>query len=282
MPTKSGNGGGLSKILTRDVALIGAGAIAATVIEHLAGNEAGARIAALLVRPDREERAAFLAPDGCRVLTDIAGVVAMRPDLVAECAGHGAVAEYADAVLDAGIDLAVISTGALADAALLEDLRGRARQSGAQLLIPAGAVAGIDALAAARTQGIERVVYTSRKPPAAWKGTPAEAACDLDTLTEPVVHYRGDAGQAARLYPKNANVAATVALAGVGFEDTEVTLIADPAAHANIHEIEAEGAFGRLHITVNGATLPDNQKTSALAAYSMVRCVMNRAESLVI
>ncbi len=268
--------------MTRNVALIGAGAIAATVIEHLAGGGAGARVAVLVVRLGREEKAAAMAPEGCRVLTDIADVVALKPDLVAECAGHGAVAEYAGAVLDGGIDLAVISVGALADAALLEDLCRRAGASGAQLLVPAGAVAGIDALAAARTQGIERVVYTSRKPPAAWKGTPAETACDLDSLTEPVVHYRGDARQAARLYPKNANVAATIALAGVGFEETEVSLVADPAARANIHEIEAGGAFGRLHITVNGATLPDNPKTSALAAYSMVRCVLNRAESLVI
>ena len=259
-----------------------AGAIAATVIEHLIGNDAEARVAALLVRPSCEEKAAFLAPVGCRVLTDIAGVVAMQPDLVAECAGHGAVAEYASAVLDAGIDLAVISTGALADEVLLEDLRSRARQSGAQLLIPAGAVAGVDALAAARTQGIARVVYTSSKPPAAWKGTPAEAACDLDNLTEPFVHFHGDARQAARLYPKNANVAATIALAGAGFEDTEVSLIADPEAGTNIHEIEAQGGFWRLHITVNGATLPENPKTSALAAYSMVRIVFNRGSALVI
>ena len=268
--------------MTRDVALIGAGAITATVVEPLAGGGGGARVALLLVRPGREERAAAVAPKGCRVLTDIAEVVALKPDLVAECAGHGAVAEYAGAVLDGGIDLAVISVGALADAALLYDLRHRSGASAAQLLVPAGAVAGIDALAAARTGGNEPLVYTSRKPPAAWKGTPAETACDLDSLTEAVVHYRGDARQAARLYPKNANVAATIALAGVGFEETEVSLVADPAAGANIHEIEAEGAFGRLHITVNGATLPDNPKTSALAAFSMVRCVLNRAESLVI
>ena len=175
-----------------------------------------------------------------------------------------------DAVLiDAGaIDFAVISVGALADAELLDELCRRARAFGVQLLIPAGAGAGIDALAAARTGGIECVVYTSRKPPAASKGTAAETACDLDSLTEAVVHYQGDARRAARLYPKNANVAASIALAAASFEDREVSLVADPAVRASIHEIEAEGAFGRLHVTVNGATLPDNLKTSPIPASS--------------
>ena len=104
----------------------------------------------------------------------------------------------------------------------------------------------MDAIAAMRMGGLETVRYRSRKPPVAWRGTPAEKVVDLATLAKPAVLYRGNARQAALLYPQNANVAATVALAGLGFERTEVELVADPAAPGNVHEIEATGTAGRF------------------------------------
>ncbi|MEJ0067885.1 MAG: aspartate dehydrogenase [Pseudomonadota bacterium] len=203
--------------------------------------------------------------------------LATRPDLAVECAGHGGVAEHGPALLRRGIDLVVSSVGALADPALHEALRAAAAAGRAKLLLIAGAVGGIDALGAARVGGLDRVCYISRKPPLSWRGTPAEQVADLASLTAPTELYAGPADAAARLYPQNANVAATIALAGLGFARTEVRLIADPVATGNIHQIEAAGAFGSFTVEMRGKPLAANPKTSMLAALSVVRTIRNRA-----
>ena len=169
----------------------------------------------------------------------------------------------------------VAADGARVDQELRLPLFGR----GGELLVER-AVGGIDALAAARQGGLTRVRYTSRKPPKAWKGSPGEKIADLAKLTAETELYRGRADEAARAYPQNANVCATIALAGVGWETTEVTLMADPAAEGNIHQIEAEGSFGRMTVEMRGKPLPDNPKTSSLAALSVLRAIRNRADAV--
>jgi aspartate dehydrogenase len=118
------------------------------------------------------------------------------------------------------------------------------------------------------------VRYTGRKPPLAWAGTPAEEGRDLAALKSQEPVFTGNASQAVRLFPKNANVTAAIALAGVGFERTLVTLIADPAIALNQHEIEAEGSFGRFRIVLENRPLTGNPKTSELAALSVAQAVI--------
>ncbi len=259
--------------------LIGYGGIAREVLE-LVGPDEDARIAGILVRENRlEEVRAAVAGRGVEVgcaLDDFT----FSPDLCAECAGHGAVREWGIEVLGRGIDFLVVSIGVLADGKLHDALAAAARAGGAKMILAAGAVAGTDALAAARAGGLESVVYTSRKPPGAWKGTPAEAVCDLDSLTGEVTLYAGPADEAARRYPQNANVAATVALAGAGLKATEVRLVADPKAKRNTHRVSAKGAFGALEIEVAGRPLPDNPKTSALAAHSVAAAIRRYASAV--
>ena len=211
-----------------DVVLIGRGAIASEVLKHISSGREVA-VTGFIVRPGREVEARAALPATIQVASAIE-YLSTVPGLIAECAGHSAVAEFGEKALRRGIDFLVISIGALADAGLRARLEAAAEAGGAKLILPAGAIAGADALTAARIGGLERVVYTSRKPPASWRGTLAEDARDLNSLTEPTVIFEGAADEAATLYPRNANVAATIALAGAGFDRTDVRLVADPDA----------------------------------------------------
>jgi aspartate dehydrogenase len=262
------------------VGLIGCGGIAQDVLAALRASPAnGVSIIGALARPGRGEaaRAKLCEIDVVEALDDL---LARGPALVAEVAGQSAVAEHGDVVLRSGVDCLVISVGALADPALLARLQSAAQNG--RILLPAGAIGGIDAIAAMRVAGLTSVRYHSRKPPAAWRGSPAEDLVDLDQLTRRTVLYKGTAGEAALLYPQNANVAAAVALAGLGFDATEVELVADPDAPGNIHEIEAEGVAGRFAIQLQGKASRTNPKTSALAALSVARALLNRHATIVI
>ena len=259
------------------LALVGCGAIAQATMLHLQGDPLLLLTQVVVSLAHIEEaRAACarLAPQA-RVLSEIDLHCAERPHLVVECAGHGALAQHVLPALRAGIPTVLASIGALHDGQIELALAMAAAEGGARVHLVSGAVGGIDALAAARLGGLDSVQYIGRKPPAGWRGTPAEKLCDLEHLQEAVVIFHGSAREAARLYPKNANVAATVSLAGMGLDATQATLIADPAALRNIHRVVAVGAFGRLDMTIENEPLAANPRTSALTVYSIVRAIHN-------
>lgn len=266
----------------KHVLIIGAGAIGAYLVRELHRMYPDATLSCI----ERGE----LVDAARKRLREIAGSrvevfdkVSAAPsgvELAVECGGHAAVSQHGEACLDAGYDLLVASVGALADQALHDRLVAAAKRNHRKLLIPAGAVAGMDGLAAARLAGIDRVRYTSRKLPVAWKGTHAEKLLDLEQVTTPTEFLKTDARQAATLFPQNANVAATIALAGVGFEKTEVSLNADPMAQGNTHLLEVEGPCGSMRIELRNKPFPDNPKTSMLAGLSLLRVIRNRSEAV--
>ena len=264
------------------VAMIGCGAIGASVLELLQGDPdvvVDRVITAPEARAKTEATVAKWAP-AARVIESLVGEEA--PDLVVECAGHGAIAQHVVPALERGIPCLVASVGALSAPGLAQMLEQAAQRGGTQVQLLSGAIGGIDALSAARVGGLDAVVYTGRKPPGAWKGTPAESACDLDSLTTAHCIFSGSAEEAARLYPKNANVAATLSLAGLGLKRTQVQLFADPGVTENVHHVEARGAFGSFELTMRGKPLAANPKTSALTVYSVVRALLNRSRALAI
>lgn len=215
------------------------------------------------------------------VLTTV-DACADAPDLVVECAGQAGLAEHGEAVLRRGLTLAVIATGALADEALYARLATAAREGGGRLQVLSGAVAGMDGLAAAREGGLESVTYEACKAPKSWKGSHAESLIDLDGVVEKTAFFEGSAGEAARLFPANANVAATIALAGLGMHATRVQLTVDPHTTRNTHRIHAKGRFGEFSIELNGHPLESNPKTSTLAALSVVRACRQALEPVTI
>lgn len=256
--------------------LIGHGAIAQFLARALDDTDMSVQLAGVLARPGREAaaRAAFRVPP--HVTTEPSDL-ARSCDLVVDCAGHAGLRAHGAAILRQGCPLITLSLGALADAALADGLRGAARQGGTFLRLAPGAIGGLDALSAAAMGRLDGVRYTGRKPPAGWRGSAAEEVLSLDTLDRAQTHFEGSAREAALRYPKNANVAAAVALAGVGFDDTRVHLIADPAIDQNRHRIEARGDFGTLDVQIGGNSLPDNPRTSALAAMSALRQVLTHS-----
>lgn len=257
------------------VALIGWGAINRRVAEliSLSSNARDIAIAAIGVRSI--ERARDI-PAGAALITDPGQLAGLQPDLVVEAAGREAVATWGEAALRSAPAFAPASTSALTDAALLDRLLATAEACGSQLILPPGALAGIDALAAASMLPLDEVVHSIVKPPAAWRGTPAEGMIALDGLTAPATFFTGSAREAAACFPQNANVAVISALAGIGLDRTRIELVADPDITANCHRLSARGAFGRLNLLIENSPLAGNVKSSEMAALSLVRLVRNR------
>jgi aspartate dehydrogenase len=226
----------------------------------------------------RRSAAAALLPD-TPILRTVGELLNARPDCVIEAAGHSLLQSYGSEILRQGCSIYLLSVGCLADRTLRDSLLAAAESGGSHILIPAGALAGFDGLMTLACDNLLSVKYTSTKPCRAWHGTVATSSFELDRLTERTVIFRGDAAEAARLYPKNANLAAAVALAGIGFERTQVELVADPHGRGNIGTIEAVSATSTLTLSVTSHP-SSNPKTSANVAASVIAALRNGAAAL--
>jgi len=253
------------------VAIIGGGTIARLALEHLGqGRLADARAVCIMGRGD-SARANSLADEHGVVYADtLVELLAQSPDVVLEAASHQAIRDYGESVLNAGVTLIVLSAGALCDDALRSKLERAARAHGALLYVPSGGIGGLDALKAACIAGVDHVSITVSKPPAAWRNIPYVESLDvsLDTLTEPCTLYDGPARGGVPLFPANVNIAAVLAMAGIGFDATRLTVVADPRIVHNTHRIEVRGKSGNIRVELENVPAPENPKTAWLACYS--------------
>ena len=258
------------------IALIGYGAISQMLFDIFRDRKPAIDIVGVLVRPGRAKATQKQVGAKVAVVESLKALLKLKPDVVVEAASQQAVRDWGETILKKGIDFMVIATGAYGDPKLWKRHRVIAEKSGARLRLPSGAIAGLDGLLAMRHDGLSRVKYVSIKPPHAWSGTPAETDFDLPSIKEPTVIFRGTPADAGRLYPKNANLAVTVALCGAGLDKTEIELVADPTlpAGTNASRLEVEGDSGELRMERLGRAMPDNPKTGVLTALTMADDLM--------
>lgn len=189
-----------------------------------------------------------------------------RSDLLVETASVSIVPELLKKALDAGRDVLVMSSGGVAGNPGLLDL---AKKKGCKVYLPSGAVCGLDGVKAASLGRIKSIILTTRKPKEALAGAPyiEERNIDLDSIKKETVIFEGSASEAARAFPKNINVCATLSIAGIGAALTRVRIICSPVKK-NIHEIELKGDCGNISIRTQNLPSPGNPRTSYLAALS--------------
>jgi len=192
-------------------------------------------------------------------------------DLVIEAASQEAARKFAPMALGLGRDIMVMSVGSFYDDAFRESCFKLAREKGGRLYIPSGAVCGTDGLRSAAGR-IDEVHLITTKGPGSFQDVPylKEKGIDVTKLDGRTILYEGPARDAVRLFPRNVNVAATVSLIAMGFENTKVTLICDPESEVNTHVIVAKGPFGQMRAEIRNTPFPENPATSYLAALSAV------------
>jgi aspartate dehydrogenase len=193
-------------------------------------------------------------------------------DIVVEATPPAIFERVALPALEAGRIFVPASVGALLPRMHLARL---AQRTGARIIVPTGALLGLDAVRAAAEGPIESVMIETRKPPMSLIGAPylVKNGIDLMDLTQPLLVFDGNALQAAAGFPANLNVAAALALAGIGPIRTRVRIWADPAVTRNIHTIRVEAEAARFTMTIENVPSPENPRTGQLTTLSLLACL---------
>ena len=194
-------------------------------------------------------------------------------DLIVEAATQDALREIAPSVLMAGRHLMVLSVGGLVG--VLDEWAQLAEKHGCRILVPSGAIAGLDGMKGAREAGITSVVMETRKPPRGLAGAPwiERQRIDLGAITTETLIFEGPATEAVKAFPANVNVVAAVSLASIGPEKTRIKIYAVPGLERNQHRVTIEGEFGRLRVEIENVPSenPRTGKLSYLSAIAMLR-----------
>jgi len=193
-------------------------------------------------------------------------------DLIVEAVSPEVAGRLAERAVRDKKDILIVSIGGLLGR---EDLLERADIEGIRLMLPSGAIAGIDAIKAAKQAGIDSVTLTTRKPPASLKGAEylIRNGIDIDEIDRETVIFEGSACEAIKVFPKNINVSVLLSIAGIGPENTKVKIITSPDFTGNSHEVVVKGRSGTITARTDNVPSPENPKTSYLAILSVVAAV---------
>ena len=264
------------------IGVVGCGAIGAEICKAIDQGSMGVELYAIYDRNDEHIAAVKTELKNMNPhVLDIADM-AHHVDLVVEAASQAAVSDIVLTALNAGCDVMVMSIGAFADEELRNTAFGFAEEHGCDVYFPSGAIVGLDGLKSAMSAKVDSVILTTQKPPRGLAGAPyiVQNNIDLDKITSRTVIFEGTANEAVRAFPANVNVAASLSIAGIGFEKTIVRVVADPALSTNVHEISVEGEFGKFSTKVENVPSPTNPKTSYLAALSAIATIKKIASPI--
>lgn len=249
------------------VAIAGLGAIGRAVARRLAEGIPGITLACAASR-DLARARTFLGETGIDCPLVPLKDLPLHADLAVECAPAEAAESICTPMLTAGKRVMVVSAGALLAQPHLTEL---ARRHGGQIIVPTGALLGLDAVTAASEGVIHAVRMVTRKPPQGLAGAPylTEHGISVDGLKAAKCVFSGSAREAARGFPANVNVAAALSLAGIGPDRTTVEIWADPEVTRNCHAIEVEADSARFSLRIENVP-SENPKTGRIVALSVV------------
>jgi aspartate dehydrogenase len=247
------------------IAVAGLGAIGRALARRLSEGLPGLELACVAVR-DRAKAEAWMREEGIDCPIVPLSALPEHADLAVEAAPAAVLEEICRPMLEAGRTVMVLSAGALLPR---PELIALARETGGQIVVPTGALIGLDAVTAAAEGTIHSVRMTTRKPPKGLVGAPylEQNGISVEGLNEAKKVFSGTAREAAAGFPANVNVAAALSLAGIGPDRTVIDIWADPAVSRNCHTIEVESDSALFSMTIENIP-SENPKTGRITALS--------------
>lgn len=260
------------------VAIAGLGAIGLKLARALDAGAEGLSLVAVAARDQAKAKASlagFKAPPALVPIAELGHAA----DIVVEAAPAAVFEEIARAAIAAGRIFVPSSVGALLPRMHLVE---EARRTGARIVVPTGALLGLDAVRAAAEGHVESVTIETRKPPRGLAGAPYLEAhgIDVGAITAAQRVFKGNAFDAAQGFPANVNVAAALALAGIGPERTMVEIWADPGVTRNTHTIRVEAEAARLTMTIENVPSEENPRTGRITPLSVLACLKGLVATL--
>lgn len=260
------------------VAIAGFGTIGEAVADKLREDVPGVRLCAIASRDVARARAAMVRA-GVNVPVMAAAELPEVADAIVECAPAAAFREIAVPAIEAGRILVPLSAGALLDC---PDLIALARERGARIIVPTGALLGLDAVRAAAEGRIHSVRIVTRKPPGGLAGAPylRQRGIDISALDAPLRLFKGTAREGVAGFPANVNVVAALSLAGIGADQTQLEIWADPGVDRNMHRIEVDADSARFSMKIENVPSETNAATGRITPLSVVACLRGLVATL--